>query len=72
VTINPPLVLDDGTVQLTFTGGNPGLNYEVQGSVDLLNWTTLTNEPAATNGLPAFIDTGATNAGLRFYRTVTP
>ena len=72
VTINPPLVLDDGTVQLTFTGGNPGLNYEVQGSVDLQNWTTLTNEPAATNGLPAFIDTGATNAGLRFYRTVTP
>jgi hypothetical protein len=44
----------------------------VQAGADLSHWTTLTNEVAGTNGLPAYIDTGAPNAGLRFYRTVTP
>jgi hypothetical protein len=72
VFINLPVELNDGTRQLTFTGGNAGVNYEVQGSTDLVNWTTLTNMVAATNGLPAYVDVGATNSRQRFYRTVTP
>jgi hypothetical protein len=72
VFINPPVELNDGTFQLTFTGGNAGVNYAVQGSADLVNWTTLTNLMAATNGLPAFVDVSATNTWQRFYRTVTP
>jgi hypothetical protein len=72
VTIKKPVVLGDGTIQLSFTGGNSGVSYQVQGSADFINWTTLTNEASGTNGLPIFIDTGATNNSLRFYRTVTP
>jgi len=72
VKINNPVVLADGTIQLTFSGGNAGTGYEVQAGADLSHWTTLTNEVAGTNGLPAYNDTGATNAGIRFYRTVTP
>jgi hypothetical protein len=72
VKINLPQVLANGTVQLTFTGGNAGTGYEVQAGADLSHWTTLTNEVAGTNGLPAYIDSDATNAGIRFYRTVTP
>jgi hypothetical protein len=71
VTINRPVELGDGTIQLTFTGGNAGVSYAVQGSPDLSNWTTLTSELADTNGLPAYIDVGATNHAQRFYRTVT-
>jgi hypothetical protein len=72
VFINPPVGLSDGTYQLTFIGGDAGTNYEVQGSTDLVNWTTLTNLTAATNGLPVFVDLGATNSSQRFYRTVKP
>jgi type II secretory pathway component PulC len=72
VIISGPTLLRDGTVQLTFTGGNAGVNYEVQGSTDLRTWTTLTNNVAGTNGLPSFIDIGATNNAQRFYRTVAP
>jgi len=71
VTLNYPIALPGGNVQLTFAGGDAGVSYEVQVSTDLFNWTTLTNIVADDNGLPACIDTGATN-GLRFYRTVTP
>jgi len=74
VIINPPSVLGDGTVQLTFIGGDAGVNYRIQGSTDLTttNWSTLITNVAGTNGLPAFIDEGATNYSQRFYRTVTP
>jgi hypothetical protein len=72
VNISLPLVLGDGTVQLTFSGGIPGMGYEVQASTDLSRWTTLTNEVAGPAGLPAYRDIGATNSMLRFYRTVTP
>jgi hypothetical protein len=72
VTINNPMLLRDGTVQLTFTGGDARKSYAVQASTDLSHWTTLTNVVAGTNGLPAFIDAGATNGTMRFYRTMTP
>lgn len=72
VVINLPVELNDGTFQLTFTGGNAGVNYAVQGSADLVHWTTLTNLTAATNGLPAYVDGSAVNNQQRFYRTATP
>ena len=74
VTINPPVLLADGTVQLTFTGGDAGASYRIQSSLDLTstNWTTLGTSLATTNGLPGFIDVDASNHPARYYRTSTP
>jgi len=74
VTMNAPVLLGDGTMQLTFTGGDNGVSYRILGSLDLstTNWTTLTTVVAGPGGLPAYIDTDATNHTVRFYQTVTP
>ena len=72
VTINCPVVLNDGTVRLTFAGGDAGVSYQVQGSTDLVNWITLTNAVVDTNGLSAEIDIGASKIGPQFYRAETP
>jgi len=74
VTMNAPVLLGDGTIQLTFMGGDNGVSYRILGSLDLssTNWTTLTTVVAGTNSLPAYIDTDATNHTVRFYQTVTP
>lgn len=74
VTINPPVLLADGTVQLTFTGSDAGASYRIQSSLDLnsTNWTTLGTSLATTNGLPGFIDADAPNHPARYYRTATP
>ena len=74
VTINSPVRLNDGNLQLTFTGAEAGVSYQIQASTNLstINWTTLTTNVAATNGLPSFTDLDATNHTIRFYRTVTP
>ena len=54
-------------------GSNPGENYEVQVSTDLLNWTTFTNL-YSTNIAFQVVDTeGAnTNESQRFYRVKMP
>jgi hypothetical protein len=49
----------------------PGLQYRVDASGDLLNWTTVTNF-ISTNGFMYFRDTSATNYSRRFYRAVVP
>ena len=74
VSINSPVVLLDGTVQLTFMGGDAGASYRILGNTDLTstNWSMLGTSLATTNGLPGFIDTDATNHAARYYRTVTP
>jgi len=72
VAINKPTLLGDGSIQLTFAGGDAGVNYRIQASADLAVWSTLFTNLAGTYGLPSFIDTDATNHVLRFYRTVTP
>jgi len=72
VAINKPTLLGDGSIQLTFAGGDAGVNYRIQASTDLAVWSTLVTNLAGTYGLPSFIDTDATNRVLKFYRTVTP
>ena len=72
VTINPPVMPGDGTLRLTFLGGDAGVSYRVQGSVDLFNWINLITNVAGTGGLPGFTDFGAGTNPLRFYRTASP
>jgi hypothetical protein len=49
----------------------PGLQYRVDASGDLLNWTALTSF-ISTNAVMYFRDTSATNYSKRFYRAVVP
>jgi hypothetical protein len=74
VTINIPVLLDDGTIALTFAGGDAGVSYRIQANSDLntTTWDDLSTNLAGTNGLPGFTDLNATNQGARFYRIVTP
>jgi polygalacturonase len=74
VIINRPVLLGDGAIQLTFSGGDAGVSYLIQASTNLATpiWSTLGTNVAGTNGLPGFIDMGATNYPIRFYQTVTP
>jgi len=58
----------DGTVLLQ-TQGSPGESFDIEASVDLLNWLDLGSVLADTNGLMQFDDTNATNYPARFYYT---
>lgn len=49
----------------------PGLNYRIEVSSNLVNWTTLTNF-VKTNSPFQFSDPAATNYTRRFYRAVIP
>ena len=49
----------------------PGLEYRIDASSDLLNWTALTNL-VSTNAVMHFMDSAATNYDRRFYRAVMP
>ena len=44
-----------------------GQQWEIQGTTDLSNWTSL-GTVSTTNGLAVFIDRQATNLNDRFYR----
>jgi hypothetical protein len=74
VVTPPPAYLEAtnlvGTsVQITLVGG-AGLNYAIQTSSDLLDWTAvLTNTASVNNGSFIYTDT-RTNAPLRFYRAI--
>jgi len=74
LTINAPVILLDGNVQLTFTGGDTGVSYQVQTSTNLTGsaWSSLITNTAGISGLSSFTDLDATNHAVRFYRTVTP
>ena len=48
-----------------------GETYTVQFSTNLTNWMTLTNVSEGTNPV-RIVDPGASNAPVRFYRTVSP
>jgi Concanavalin A-like lectin/glucanases superfamily/CARDB/Bacterial TSP3 repeat len=49
----------------------PGLEYRIDASGDLVNWTAVTNF-VGTNATMYFRDTSATNYSRRFYRAVVP
>ncbi|MDD5141755.1 MAG: MBG domain-containing protein [Verrucomicrobiales bacterium] len=74
VFINSPLQLPDGNFELTFTGGDDGVSYQIQASPDLSSpaWSNLATNIATLSGLPSFTDLDATNHAVRFYRTVLP
>jgi hypothetical protein len=48
-----------------------GLEYRIDASSDLLNWTVVTNF-VSTNATMHFMDSSATNYSQRFYRAVVP
>jgi hypothetical protein len=58
----------DGTVLLK-TQGSPGESFDIEASIDLLNWLDLGTVLADTNGLMMFDDTNAPNFPARFYYT---
>jgi streptogramin lyase len=58
----------DGTVLLE-TQGSPGESFDIEASIDLLNWLDLGTVLADTNGLLQFDDTNAPNFPSRFYHT---
>jgi hypothetical protein len=49
----------------------PGLEYRVDASDDLLNWSAITNF-VSTSATVYFQDPGATNYTRRFYRVAVP
>jgi hypothetical protein len=66
-----PVVLQrhaDGTVLLE-TQGSPGESFDIEASIDLLNWLDLGTVLADTNGLMQFDDTNAPSFPSRFYYT---
>jgi hypothetical protein len=66
-----PLTLQrmpDGTVLLE-TQGSPGESFDIEASIDLLNWLDLGTVLADTNGLMQFDDTNAPSFPSRFYYT---
>ncbi|HUD82857.1 MAG TPA: hypothetical protein VMQ67_05115, partial [Candidatus Saccharimonadales bacterium] len=51
--------------------GEPGHNYDVEASTDLISWAVITNL-VNTNGTVTFDDQYSTNYTQRFYRVVSP
>jgi hypothetical protein len=73
--LGSPLLLPDGSFQLTSTDANGGLltaadlaNFEAQTSTNLLNWETLPNALSLTNGVLLLQNHSQSNAPARFYR----
>jgi Carboxypeptidase regulatory-like domain len=74
----PGLKLGLGSAQPLSSNGldlvlfsSPGLEYRIDASSDLLNWTAVTNF-ISTNATMRFMDSSATNYSRRFYRAVVP
>ena len=54
----------------TFTlSGQPGYEYFIQVSPDLINWSTITTL-MNTNGIVSFTDPGYSGYNQRFYRAI--
>jgi hypothetical protein len=50
----------------------PGARYEIEGSNELVNWTTLDGGLVPANGIVSFLDATASNQSARYYRVVLP
>ncbi len=66
--LNSPLPLPNGATQLSLDT-EAGINYAIQASTNLSDWTTLTTMQA-TNTAIQFSDQQATNFPRRFYRAL--
>lgn len=58
----------NGQFQFIIGGVTPGGTNVVQSSLNLSNWTSISTNVAVSNSFQ-FIDAGATNFNLSFYRT---
>jgi len=65
-----PQWMENNTFRFTVTGAVPGQSYEVQRSMNLVNWLAL-GQMHATNTQFVFTDANATDT-LRFYRVESP
>jgi alpha-tubulin suppressor-like RCC1 family protein len=75
--LGSPVLLPDGSFQLTSTDANGGLlspsdlaNFEAQASTDLVNWVTLPNALSLTNGMLQLQDSAQSNFTARYYRII--
>jgi hypothetical protein len=68
--LQSPTRLPDGRMQLTVSGES-GCGCQIQVSTNLINWATLTNF-TTLSAHTGFLDNGATNSPVRFYRGVSP
>jgi hypothetical protein len=64
-------VFQSGAFKFTVTRAIPGVEYQIQASTNLANWTSVTNV-VATNNTFEFTDTAANSSRYRFYRTFQP
>lgn len=69
-SLTGPTLLPNGQFHFALVG-QPGSNYVIQASADLVNWTALTNLGNAT-GTNFFNDSAAPNVHRRFYRPASP
>jgi hypothetical protein len=65
-----PKIKPGGNFEFTLLG-QAGQAYSIQFSTNLVNWITLTNTLGSTN-LIIILDETASNASIRFYRSVSP
>lgn len=70
----PPLLeavsrLPDGKFLLRLVG-EPGIQYQIQGSTDFKVWDTLQTAVAPNNGILDFLDVEAARSSQRFYRAI--
>jgi alpha-tubulin suppressor-like RCC1 family protein len=75
--LGSPVLLPDGTLQLTSTDANGGLlspanlaNFEAQASTNMIDWVTLPSALSLTNGMLQLQDATRTNFIARYYRIV--
>ena len=61
----------DGTVTLEFAG-TANVQYFVQVSSNLVDWTTVHTNIAASDGTWTYVDSTAPGSSTRFYRSVQP
>jgi hypothetical protein len=61
--------LANGDILIQFSGGYPGILYDVEESSNLLTWTVAATDPANAMGSFAFEDTNTAGVPVQFYRT---
>ncbi len=63
--------LTNGTARISGMG-YPGRSYRLLRSTNFVNWSTITNKIAGTNGVFVLVDSATTPSAERFYRVATP